>query len=530
MPFAIRGLAPGASTASTATAQLSADAEPPLAALLRQGARRASGPGAAHIETLERNIEQLRRTRSADPAGLGATRGAVRAGDGPRTGAAAQLGTVGAITTVRVPNLDAGDICVANFPIGVRTVVTTAHAIIVEDTASIAGGRTTLRGQMDEYFVRLGDEFERVMWPILSASFGNPLAMDAALGGPGKVVMVFSPRVNALQRGNVTAFVASCDFFPTASRPSSNQGAFFYAYVPTSPAAGYSDPETRDQWMRLIRGTVIHEVKHIVSFAERYSRNLPVEDVSWEEGSARVAEEMFARSIYGTLPRANTRYAPTLGCDIRYLTVTPGCSDRPMLMLRHFDGLYAYASAPEIYSPLGRTFGGDVAMYGGAWSFLRWAADHFVGPEAQFFREHTTGSGTGASNLEARTGRTWDEMLGEWSLALFLDDLAAFNPLNPRLRLLSWDLNDVWNGLCTDLGPCVDPLNPTQVYSRSPPFFPRARAFGNFLIGVGTLVTGGFTLLDLTGGPLPSQIVELKALTTNADPPAVLRLTISRVR
>ncbi|MBM4195076.1 MAG: hypothetical protein FJ202_11965, partial [Gemmatimonadetes bacterium] len=37
VPFAIRGLAPGASTASTATAQLSADAEPPLAALLRQG-------------------------------------------------------------------------------------------------------------------------------------------------------------------------------------------------------------------------------------------------------------------------------------------------------------------------------------------------------------------------------------------------------------------------------------------------------------------------------------------------------------
>jgi hypothetical protein len=419
---------------------------------------------------------------------------------------------------------------VANFSIGVRTVATTAHAIIVEDTVSTANGRTTLRGQMDDYYARLAAEFESVMWPILTASFGNPLAMDAALSGPGKVVMVFSPRVNAMQRGNVTAFVASCDFFPVAQRPSSNQGAFFYAFVPTSTAAGYANAETRDQWMRLIRATVIHEVKHVVSFAERYSRNVPVEDVSWEEGAARIAEEMYARSIYGTVPRANTKYAPTIGCDIRYLTATPGCADRPLLMLRHFDGLYAYASSPEIYSPLGRTFGGDIAMYAGAWSFLRWAADHFPGLESQFFREFTVSPGVGAINIEARTGSTWDQMLGEWSLALYLDDLPAFTPTNPRFALRSWDLADVWNGLCTDLGPCVDPLNPSQVYSRSPPFFPRARAFGNFLIGVGTLVTGGFTILDLTGGPLPSLVVELKALTGTGDPPAALRLTISRVR
>lgn len=475
----------------------------------------------AHAEVLDRNLAAL--AAGARPA----ARLTVRAAPG---GASRDLATPGAITTVKLPNLDAADFCVSNVPIAARTVFVGAHSVILEDTASTANGRATLKGQMDDYFTRIGNEFEGITWPILSAAFGNPLAMDAALGGPGRVVMVFSPRINAMQRGNVVGFVANCDLFPAAQKPSSNGGAFFYAITPTSTAAGYASPETRDQWMRIMRSTIIHEVRHLTSFAERTARGLPMEDASWEEGGARIAEEMFSRSIYGTVPRANMTYAQTLACDIRYLTTTPGCADRPLLMLRHFDGLYSYLSTPELYSPLGRTFSGEVAYYAAAWAFLRWAADHATVIESQFFRDFTTNPTVGAANIEARTGRAWEESLGEWTLAMYLDDAAGFAPIATRIRFPSWNLADIWAGLCADLGPCVNAANPVQTYVRAPPFLPKARTFGNFVFNFGTMAGGGFTVVDLSGSPAASQVIELRSLNGTADPPPTLRLAIARVR
>lgn len=521
--FAIRGLI----TAAALSHQRSSADEPKLEMVVPSTALR-QGPtlftdaqvrAEAHATVLERNLAAMRGAtlRTAAP-------GPVL--DKPNR----QVTAPGTITNVKLPNLDASDFCVSNIPIGARTVFVGAHSVIVEDTIGTFGGRATLRGQMDDYYARLGNEFEAVMWPILTASFGNPLAMDAQLGGSGKVVMVFSPRVNIMQRGSVVGFVANCDLFPVAQKPSSNLGAYFYALVPTSTEAGYTNSETRDQWLRLIRATVIHEVKHVIGFAERTARGFALEDASWEEGTARIAEEMYARTIYGTQVRGNATWAQSIACDIKYLTATVGCADRPILMLRHFDGLYAYMSSPEIYSPLGRTFSGEVAFYAGAWSMLRWASDHFAQSESQFFKDFTTSNVIGASNIEGRTGRPWEESLGEWSLAMYLDDAANYTPQLARMKVLSWNLANMWAGLCADLGPCVNPSNPVQVYGRPVPFIPKARSFGNFLLGVGTMAGGGFTILDLAGPGVASQVIELKSLVGTADPPSSLRLAITRVR
>ena len=76
---------------------------------------------------------------------------------------------------------------------------------------------------------------------------------------------------------------------------------------------------------------------------------------------------------------------------------------------------------------------------------LRWAADHYGPTESQFLTDFTTSPATGIPNLEARTGRPWEEMLGEWSLALYLDDFPGFAPENERLRFPSWNLRDIWS-------------------------------------------------------------------------------------
>jgi len=476
----------------------------------------------AHLSLLERNRTIL----SAAARSAVGPRGAIANVPPPSR----VLTTVGSITTLKVPNLDAADFCVSNTPLGFRTVYAGPHVVIVEDTTTVFNGLPTQKGQVDSYYVRIGDEFESAMWPILTTNFGNPLAMDAQLGGVGRVVMVFSPRVNVMQRGSLLGFVATCDFFPVSQRPSSNLGAFFYAAVPTSSATGYAAPDTRDQWLRDLRSTVIHEVKHLASNAERLSRGFAVEDLSWEEGGARIAEELYARGLYGSTVRSNTGYTQSVSCDIQYDQPTSPCADRPVLMLRHFDALYLFMAGPELSTPLGRPLAGDATFYAGAWSFLRWAADHYAPAEQLFFRDIVASPATGVANLEARTGRRWEEMLGEWSLAAYLDDIGGFTPANPRLAMPSWNYPGMWLGMCVDMGPCVDPSNPILLYPRSTPFSPRARSFGDFQVVIGQMVGGGFTLLDLSGPGSSSQVIEIKALAGSGDAPPTVRVAFARVR
>ncbi|MFI5245519.1 MAG: hypothetical protein ACHQQR_09865, partial [Gemmatimonadales bacterium] len=476
-----------------------------------------------HAHLLEQNMEFLRAHAAAIRANLLASR--LR----PPPGISAQVVTVGNITTVKVPNLNASNFCITNTAIGVRTVYAGPHSIIVEDTTTVFAGGPTLAGTMDNYYQQLGQEFDNVMYPIVLANFGNPLVMDAQLGNLGKVVMVFSPRVNGTLEGSILGFVVSCDLSPVTTAPSSNFGEYLYAAVPTSSALGYFDPGTRDSWMRAMRPTLIHEVKHITAFANRVKNNLPLEDLSWEEGMARNAEELYARTFYGTQARQNTGYAASIGCDVRYGSAPPPCANRPLLMLRHFDALYSYLGAPAGVSMLGRTFAQDFTFYASAWAVERWANDLFSTSESQFLKDFTLSSVTGVANLEARTGQPWEQSLGEWSLAMYVDDIPGFTPANPHLRFLSWNLQDIWLGMCSDLGPCVNPNNTSQLYPSSNPFNAIAVTFGNFSVNLTTLAGGAFSIFDLSGLQSAKQLIELRSVN-GGDPPSTVRIAIVRIQ
>jgi hypothetical protein len=491
----------------------------------------------AHARLLEFNTNLLRREGPTLKANLTAARALNRSrgllAPGARSDAiAAQVATVGAITSVKIPNLDAGTVCSNNIPINVRPVYVGPRAIIVEATVSVFAGKTTLQGQMNAYFTQLGQEFDTVMWPLLTTNFGNPLAMDAQLSNTGKVVMVFSPRINQLQAGGVLGFVVSCDFQPTAQAPSSNLGEYFYAVVPTSTAPAYSNLETRDSWLRVMRATVIHEVKHITSFAEHLSRKPDFyEEVSWEEGMARNAEELYARTFYGTAQKGNVTYQQSLFCDIRYTSASlPQCLNRPLLMLRHFDNLYSYATNSEVLTPLGRAFSSDPTFYGTAWSVERWANDQFGTSEAQFLKDFTTSSVTGPQNIEARTGRPWEESMGEWSLAMYLGRRAGFTSVNnARIVFPGYNLTDMYAGMCADLGPCTNTSNPQQLYPSAIPYAPRLALFGNFSTTIPSLVGGGVSYVEISGTQTAKQLIEIRAFT-GGDPASTVRLAIVRLQ
>lgn len=513
--FAVRGISAGAASRSMAGARQLARIAPPDDAHSGGDYTRL----AVHLSVMERNVAAAARAGGAtlNPGGRSA---AARAFD---------LSTTGTVSVIKIPNLDAADFCVSNVPVGFRTVYVGAHVAIVEDTTSMLNGVPTRRGQIDDLLRRIGDEFESVTWPLITANFGNPLARDAALGGPGRVVVAVSPRVGVMQRGAVRAFVASCDDFTVAERPSSNLGAFIYAAAPAGDDAGAATPDPLGEWLREMRGTLVHEAKHAAAFAERIAARLPLEELSWEEGSARVAEELYARTFYGTRQRGNTTFAASIACDLRFAEPASPCSGRPLLMLRHFGALYGYLGRSESSSMLGRPTPDDVSFYAGAWSLLRWAADYSAADEARFFRDMVASPATGVANVEARTGRRWDELLGEWSLATYLDDAAGFAPANPRLSMPSWNYPDIWRGMCSTMGPCDDPSNPVSLYLRSSPFSAQQRPFGDFAADAVSLVGGGFTILDLEGAAA-AQVIEVKASGSEADAPATVMLAIVRVR
>jgi hypothetical protein len=393
--------------------------------------------------------------------------------------------------------------------IGARAVYVGARVDILEDTAA------PLAGAMDAEYRALGQTFDTLMFGILESTFGNPLAWNANLDADGKLVIVASERVN--DRG-VRGYATSCDFYPPSVARASNFGEVVYIAVPT----GLTSSEwflSLEGWRRGIEATVIHEAKHVTSYAERFLRGSSWLEQRWlEEGSARVAEELLARAYHGLPPRGNTNFAASLGCE---LSPEPGagCRSDRQIMETHFAGLRQYLSATETRSPLGFTTG-DYSFYASTWSILRWAADHYFASDAALLKPLVQeGTLTGVANLEARLGRPWAEIVADWTLALALDDLPGFAPRRAQHALPSWNLRDVFAGLH---------LHDPEWFPTPYPHARRPLTYGAFAVTVPTLRAGSMSTFELSGTPAGPQLLELLAADGGA-PASELRIAIVRL-
>ncbi len=440
--------------------------------------------------------------------------------------AALAVPTPGEVVPLRIANLDNPDPCAVFTPIGARTVFVGPHVVILEDTTPTLNGAPTLRGMIDPLYAQLGQEFETTVWPILER-FGNPLAMDARLDANGRLAIVFTPRMNQMLGGAALAAALPCDFFSRAQQPSSNVGEFLYAQVPTSTGPG-AGPGTTARWMAEIRATIAHESKHIVSMAERYVRGFPQEDPWLEEATARISEELFARAIYGTQQLGDHGFAATLRCEIFLGGEGSPCADSPRALLPHLGGLWEYLDRPTARSPLGATAANDLSWYGSGWAFVRWVIDQGLVTETAFLTALTQGPLSGLANIEARAGRSWEQMLGEWTLALALDGRPGFIPADPRGRFPSWDLHSLFGGLCSAIGPC-DGLSMGTLFTRAHPLEPRPVTTGGLAIEIPAMVGGGFFAIELSGGsPTSRQLLQLRGYR-GAPLPTSARMAVVRI-
>lgn len=419
--------------------------------------------------------------------------------------------SVGNLVRFRVPNVYRPDFCASYTGITARRAYAGVHLDIYEDLNSQVAGR------MDTELAQLGQEFDTAMYPELLATFGDPLVLDSLLDRNGKIVMVVTPVVNPLAAG----FVVSCDFYPESVAPSSNTGEIFYAFAPTNTLSGFA-AGTVQNWFWLIRSVTMHESKHVTALAERLSRGAQLEETWLEEGSAVVAEELWARGVYGIAWKGDAHYQETLFCDVR--PTFPQCAGRPFAMFNAFALLYdfadGYAGPPgnEGHTPLGPTDPTDASFYGSAWSLLRWTIDQYATSEAGFLKPLVQDpTRTGVANLEARAGRSYTELSSRWLLASVL---AIQTVGGPEFTFPSWRLRSIFIGMNADF-PSAFPI--------AFPYRARTVSFGNFTIPVPGLHGGTGSVFRIQGTQSAKQLIQLQALDAG-PPPSGLGIEILRVQ
>lgn len=411
----------------------------------------------------------------------------------------------------------------------VRVVYVGPKLIIMEDSLS------PLAGTMDNEYQAIGAEFDRDMFGYLS-NFGDPLVLDSQYDNNGRVIAIFSRKVNDYtigSGGSLLGFVTSCDFAPQTDPnpqnacPPSNEGEHFYAFVPNPQGTGNANWSLAD-WRHFVRGTLLHEFKHVVMFAERINRDASFAEESWlEEATAQQATELWARKLYSNKPqRGDIRWADGMICDY----VRQGdarCGDPVEAIGHHMGFLYRHYNLNESKSIIAN---GDNVIYGSSWSFARWLTDTYGGAdEGAFLRALVQQqSDRGITNVTQRTGRPWSELLGWFSLASASDNYPGGTISEPRAQLPSWNTRDIFATMSASLRFS----DGSQAFPRAWPLNMRAVSFGTFpsaTANVFTLPGGGFAAWEISGTQTTPQALAIRSVT-GGPPPATVGMAIVRVK
>ncbi len=416
--------------------------------------------------------------------------------------AALQVGDITTVTAI------AGS-CAAGRAVRARVVYAGTKALVLEDVAALRAG------SMDPQYRDLGAEFDKVVYPLLAEQVGDPLAMNNTMAGDGRVTMLFTRFVNDSLPGTA-GYVSACNFYPRSTFAASNQDELFYARV-----AGAS--ETPEEWRRAMRATVVHEAKHLASFAERLSRGATFEEPWLEEATARVAEELYARTFGGGSFREKVSFAASVGCELTQ------CDDRPLIMWRHFSGLHTWLRSVE-QQPAGQIMAGNGtaltasaanAGYSSGWALVRYVLDEHAPSERTALRDLVAGrSGVGMAALSKVAQQPEASLMASWALSLGVqgdaDAAGAF-------ATASWQWRDIIGGMAS-MFPGAFSAQPLPIVRVS---------FGGFALPKRALSgTASYTALEGSANGA-SQIVELRTSAVSnaaAGQPALLTLAVSRTR
>jgi hypothetical protein len=268
---------------------------------------------------------------------------------------------------------------------------------------------------------RIGSLFDDRLYDLAVGQFGS----ESDLDGNGKVIVLMTPYVNALvtkaectTSGFVAGFFYPNDLF--LRNANSNKGEVFYTIVP-DPDGTYSCPQPSNFVRRLIPGTFIHELQHMISFNQHVlARGGSSEDVWLNEGLSLIAEETAGRYYEERYPRPSTQPFPDSAAIFM-----------EELMVHAFD----YLSASRSYSVTTFESFGSLNERGAAWLFLRWLGDQ---KGQEIYSRLVQTRLTSVQNVQDKAGESLAALFGDFGLATAADIPGfARTSLAPRYRFVS---------------------------------------------------------------------------------------------
>jgi hypothetical protein len=317
--------------------------------------------------------------------------------------------------------------------VGAQLVYVGNNVLIYMDTSAPVGGFTAAQLQT------FGELFDQTLYPIDTTAFGPPTDIDQN----GHVIMLMTPVVNALttptecrNQGYVAGFFEEDDLagFGDAN---SNDGEIFYSIVP-DPNGTKSCPHTVDDVGLDVPATFMHELQHLISFAQHFVVHNGDPEYGWlDEGLSIVAEEL------GSLHYENKYPAPSGRTDPSQLFPD---SSQGFLSSFLYDS-YEYALLPDTSSVTLHDDSEDgFSWRGGDWLLVRWLGDQMG---TGIFKKLDQNTLTGVANIESASGQPFPTLFASFGLSLYTDSL----PNLPRTtapgvdRFTTRNVRQLWNRL-----------------------------------------------------------------------------------
>ena len=349
---------------------------------------------------------------------------------------------------------------------------------------------------------QVGFLFDNYLYPIDTTAFGR----ESDLDNNGVVVVLLTDQVNALSgdcnaEGSVIlGYFYGSDLLP--GQDGSNGGEVFYGLVPDPTNAECTISLSYAQ--EYLAPTFIHEFQHMISFNQHVLiRGGSSEDTWLNEGLSHLAEELGGRAI------------PDEHCNGDCFTqFVAGDAGNAYRYLRDVEAHFLIEPGSS---------GGTLEERGANWLFVRWLADHFGADQNALTRALVGTNRLGAANVAAVTGAPFAQLVPEWQLANYLDDLPGFAPANPRLQYPSWNFRTTF-GAFNEQAP--------GSYPRPYPLVPDSTHTGAYS-RQGTLRAGSGRHLRVIQAPLAHPVtlhLTDASSQTIGSSNAAPRIAIARIR
>jgi len=256
--------------------------------------------------------------------------------------------------------------------------------------------------------------FDSRLYSLATATFGAVSDIDAN----SVVIVLMTGVVNKLvsaatcqSAGFIAGFFYSPDLELTAPASISNHGEVFYSIVADS-AGTLSCRHSRTQVKRILPGTFVHELQHMINYGQHVLVRAGQAEEGWlDEGLSKYAEELAGRSYLPGDTATFLQYVNNNVYDAQQYLRAPGNS--PLLI--EFDQ-------------------GTLAEVGASWLFVRYLVDQY-GDSLPGKLDQTPLNG--AVNVATQTGQDYTTIITRWALANWVSDLPGFTA-PPELKYTSW--------------------------------------------------------------------------------------------